>query len=172
MSLVLIQAQVLSASAPSVTFSGIPQTFKTLKLVVSARSDYTNYDDVLMVQLNGATSGYAGRRLWGTGSSTASDSLSNVNGAAAGSSMPAGAINGGGSNAYMFGSLELTIPDYAGSLAKAIIGEGVNETNASGATTQMAAGAGPAAAIVSLTLLHYYVSNFVAGSTFYLYGLS
>lgn len=59
--------------ALSVTFSSIPQTYKSLQIRFIARSTDPNtpaQEDYLRVQFNGVTSGYSDHRLWGNGSST------------------------------------------------------------------------------------------------------
>lgn len=58
----------LSASAGSVTFSSIPQTYTDLVLVASPCSTGTSQPDVYM-QVNGASSTYSRTRLGGNGSS-------------------------------------------------------------------------------------------------------
>ena len=167
MSLVLIQAQVLSASAPSVTFSAIPQTFKMLKLVVSARSAYGGAFDVLPLWFNGSGgTAYSDRRLEGDGSAATS-------GSRAGSAVcyvaaaPSASIT-----ANTFGNVQIDIPDYAGGAYKAVSADGTAENNATSVNLSITAALWASTAPITSLTLGANIGPFIAGSTFYLYGLS
>ena len=71
----------LSASASSVTFSGIPQTYTDLVCVISGKEDVATgagYGYVLGMQYNSDTgSNYSVTRLDGNGSSASSDRFTN-----------------------------------------------------------------------------------------------
>lgn len=164
MGMMLIQAQTLSSSAASVTFSAIPQTYKSLRLVASYRTDRTSdTGDEFQVRPNGATTNLSDRFLIGTGSVAASGSGSVIHGGE-------GATNANTANT--FGSSELTIPNYTGSTYKPMSVDGVSENNATGAYQWLGAGLwSSSAAITSLTLVPNTGPNFVANSSFYLYGI-
>lgn len=73
----LIAQQAVSATAASITFNNIPQSFTNLELVATARSDGTGASgyDTAAVQLNAVTSGYNGISIFSTqGSNVASGS--------------------------------------------------------------------------------------------------
>ena len=169
MSLVLIQAQVLSASASSVTFSATPQTFKTLKLVISARNDNSGFSQNLYLQFNGsAAANYSWRLLYGYSGTAGSQSGS------AQTSMQVGVQTGAGATASTFDSTVIDIPNYAGSMSKAVSADNVSENNSSTLyQDNLVAGLwSNTAAIASITLFPGTSASIVAGSSFYLYGLS
>ena len=166
----LIASQVLSASAASVTFSSIPQTYKTLVLKVSARADGTGAGgENIGLRLNGTTTAYYDRALYGTGSSVASASNSNTN-----TALVYQYADGGALTANTFASTDILIPNYTSSAYKALSSESVTENNATGALQAMAADLWQnTAAVTSITLYLLTAGiNFVAGSSFYLYGIS
>lgn len=69
----LIESQVLSSSASSVTFSSIPQDYKHLQIRAVARDNRSNTSSLSYFRLNGATTGYGlGHVLYGDGSSVTS----------------------------------------------------------------------------------------------------
>lgn len=162
----LIDSQVLSSSQASVTFSSIPQTYKTLKLVVSARGDNANVFTSVNLTFNGSSAtAYSYRILQGSGSAASS--------AAASSQTSGYAANATGSTATTstFASIEYTFPNYASSVNKPYSIDGVTENNGTTAYQDLDAGLwSNTSAITSLTLIA--TNNFVSGSTFTLYGLS
>lgn len=168
----LISKQVLAASASSVTFSSIPQQFTNLRLVISAQSDGTG------------TTGYDSANLRFNGVSAASYNWLSVFNTQA-SPTPAGV---GGVNATSmqcaeiwnshFGSAgrgitTINIPNYSdGNNLKSFTGV---STASDGGTVGIlqtysgALGGGLTTAISSLTIL-MGTGNFIADSTFCLYG--
>lgn len=69
----LIESNILTSSASSVTFSSIPQDYKHLQLRMVTKSDRASSTDFFYLQLNGDTgSNYARHGLYGTGSSVSS----------------------------------------------------------------------------------------------------
>lgn len=167
---VLISSNTLSSSAASVTFSSIPSTYTDLVLRVSARGDVTGQSvESLTVQFNGSGgTAYSYTRLRGTGS-TASSS--------AGSSTSVwnflGVADAAGATSNTFGSFEMYVPSYAANQYKTGSGFGVQEDN-SATTNNITATAAlwqNTSAITSMTILPVYSTNFVSGSSFYLYGL-
>ena len=165
----LIASQVLSASAASVTFSSIPQTYKTLILKVSARSDDTGaLPNDLYIRFNGDTvdTNYSMRRIYGDGSAAGSDNVSGGYGPLRLS------VDGGNQTASTFGSIEATIPNYASAVAHVVSVDSCTENNAAAAYSAMLAGlCSTAAAITSIVIKPYGGTNIVSGSSFYLYGI-
>lgn len=170
MPMTLISRQTLTGTAASVTFNNIPQTFQTLKLVVSSRTDRASQpsSDIIIRFNTDSSSSYSFRRIYGNGASTASDNLG------------AGANNGlviltcgASATTSTFGNAEVTIPNYFGSFNKAISTDSVSENNATTAFQSLNAALWALTpAISSIALSDYNSANFVSGSTFSLYGIS
>lgn len=168
----LIQHTALTSSAASVTLGSggtIPQTYKTLKLVVSARSDLAaNYHNFFSVEFNGSASGISQRKIEGYGGGTVGSNSGTTN---------TGTVPAAGATASTFGNYEITIPNYSSTTAnKPTSTDLVTENNASGtysADAWLQAGLwSNNSAISSIALLVQNSANFVSGSTFTLYGLS
>lgn len=157
----LISRTTLTGTAASVTFSSIPQTYQTLKLVVSARGS----DSVavwLYINFNSSSTGFTSRLLAGSGSAASSTTLTYHSS----NYVPSGYT------ASTFSNAEITIPNYTGSANKAWSSDSVNENNATATDMSLLAGLwSNTAAITSITLVPQTV-NIVANSTFSLYGVS
>lgn len=163
MSWTLIESQTLGASAASVTLGSggtIPQTYKTLVLIVSARVDNANC--VVGIKPNGSAANMTGQILQGSGSAVSATSDTYARQVASGS----------GDTASTFGSATWIFPNYSSSANKAISGDSVSENNATAAYQRMTASRwADTAAITSLVIVDYSTGNLVSGSTFTLYGL-
>lgn len=163
-----------AGGAASIDFTSIPSTYTDLCVKMSSRSSFsTTVEDYVMLYFNNNTSGYTSRRLYGTGSGTGSDTLSNKAGGSAGSRILAGATSADQSTTNTFGNFEIYIPNYAGSSYKSTSSEGVSENNATSATVLMDAGLwSNTAAINQITFdLYFSGSTFKQYSTAYLYGV-
>ena len=161
-----------AAGASSVTFSGIPQTGYTDLVVKASARTAVGGNDNLCVQFNGSTSGYTDKRLYGTGSSVASDSVSGTSGGS-GIAIITSALNTTASTASTFCNTELYVPNYTSSNYKSLSSDGVTENNGSTAYADLEAGLwSNTAAITSLTLLTYSGNLFAQFTTFYLYGVA
>lgn len=172
MSWTLIESQTLSGNASSVTLGSggtIPQTYKALRLIFSARSTAAAVGDDTTIRFNGDSgANYTFRRLYGSGSVAGSDTASQTQ------LYLGNASAGANATASTFGSAEVFIPNYTSSLAKVIVSEGLHENNATSAYSALIAGKwSGTAAITSITIYPSGTSpNFVANSSFTLYGLS
>ena len=167
--MILIQRQVLSSSAASVTFSNIPQNYRTLKLVVSGRSDRTPANaDNIGVRFNGDT-GNNYTYLVIEGNSVAASSFSGTM-----SSALVGYTSTANNTSNTFGSAEIVIPNYTGSSNKVMGNDSVTENNASGSASAFQVFAANlwnnTSAITSIVVFPQN-SNWVSGSSFSLYGL-
>ena len=161
---VLLERIELNASAASVTFSNIPQSgYTDLKVVVSDRTTRAAINDAIGIYFNGTTTGYTSRRIYGTGSSAASDTE------------PLHPIidNSTNSTANTFSNIEFYVPNYTSSNYKSFSGDGVMENNATTAYATMAASLwSNTAAITSVTVAYQNATAFNQYSTFSLYGLA
>jgi hypothetical protein len=167
---VLLERIELNASAASVTFANIPQSgYTDLKVVISARSSYSSGEGVLM-RFNGSSgANYTYKQLYGAGSSAGSygPPSSETYGFA-------GTMGGTNFTASTFDSIDLYIPNYTSSNNKSFSVDSVAENN-SATVNQLDLIAGlwtQTAAITSITFTSYNAANFVANSTFSLYGLA
>ena len=165
----LIEAQTLSTTATSVTLGSggtIPQTYTDLKVLISARTDRPSQDnDALFIAINGVTTNLANKLLESVGSGTPNSSS---NSGANTKVFPTVGIT---ATASTFGNGEIYFPNYTGSQYKSFSGDGVTENNATQAITGLSANLwSDTAAITSLTF-NSIGTNFVSGSSFYLYGI-
>ena len=162
----LIQKITLNANTSSVTFSGIPQNYTYLRLVISARSAReSSNSDGLQLSFNGSTSNYSKRSFYADSNTAGSASVSNR----IFNDIPAANVT-----ASTFGSVHLHIPNYAGATNKSYSATGAWENNSStvyGISAQVGLWS-DTSAITSLALTTSNNQNFIAGSTFYLYGIT
>jgi hypothetical protein len=157
---VLLERIELNASAASVVFANIPQSgYTDLKIVVSSRCDTTTTGG--SVTFNGTGTGFTGIRLFGSGSSVAS-----------GSSTAAVLTNSSGYTASTYSNSEIYIPNYAGSTNKSVSIDGVSENNATEAYAMFNAILWSNTAAITSVTIAPSGGNFVANSTFSLYGLA
>ena len=155
---------MLSSSAASVTFSAIPSTYTDLVVRASIRSDRAaELDDWLSIQFGG--SGFSQTTLQGNGA-TASSSRGNTNGMSY--FIPAATAT-----TNTFSSLELYIPSYTVSQNKPFSSISMQEDNTTTAFIYAIANLwSNTAAITSMVFTPESGTNFLSGSSFYLYGIS
>jgi hypothetical protein len=166
----LIASTTVVTPAYSVTMSSIPSTYTDLLIVASMRSDYSGSSEGQFL-INSITSGtYSGKLLTGNGSSVNSYSSSSAGAATWGL-----VINGSASTSNTFSNVQIYMPNYSSTTsAKSFSIEGVTENNGTSALTWLvASGNTTTAAINSITFQAWQsFINFVAGTTFYIYGIS
>lgn len=161
----LIQAQTLSTSAASVTFSSIPQTYKSLRLVISARSDatYVQLGYELRIAPNGSSANAFFRQLYGNGTAPGSNTDTNI----IARSVPSDYTSN------TFSSSEIIFPNYSSAANKVIAADAVNENNASTAVAaSLLAQLWSNTQAISSLVFSLAGGNFVSGSSFYLYGIN
>jgi hypothetical protein len=152
-----------SGGAATIGFTSIPSTYTDLILKTSLRTDRALEIDAILFTLNASTSNFTGRRLFGDGSSAASDTVTRVILIA----------NSATSTSSTFSNNEIYIPNYAGSTNKSYSIDGVAENNATFARADLTAGLwSDTSAITSITLTPNVGPNFIQYSTAYLYGIS
>jgi hypothetical protein len=165
----LISSNVLTSSAASVTFSAIPATYTDLVLRMSVRSDRANNKDEWRMSINADSSAlYSDTYVYGVASTASSGRAS------AATAVRDGGMDAANNTANTFSSLELYIPSYTASKSKAFSYFGVTENNATtnNEIDMFAYLYRSSTAISSLALTSSTSSNFVSGSSFYLYGIS
>jgi hypothetical protein len=165
----LISSNVLASSAASVTFSAIPATYTDLVVRTSIRSDRASTWDQVYIQFNSDTANnYSNTYLSGLGSGGANSS-NNFDY----SGLVDRFVDGDTATSNTFSNGELYIPSYTASQNKPMSEFAVQETNATDA--RMAANANlwrNTAAITSIRFSPQNGTNWLAGSSFYLYGIS
>jgi hypothetical protein len=160
-----ISTVTVGSGGNNIDFINIPQTYTDLIIKLSARDTASATFWGFNIYFNGSlATNYSFRRLYGTGSGTASDSFSGQ------TTISPYAASGGTSTANTFGNTEIYIPNYTGSTAKSVLIDGVSENNATSAV------AGLTAALWSLTSPINQVSisasgTFAQHTTATLYGI-
>ena len=161
----LIASNTLSSAAASVTFSAIPGTYTDLVLKVSSRTTSTG-SRLFGVRYNGSTTTvYSYTELQGDGASATSSRINNNNGDETTNAQP-----NANDTTNTFSSIELYLPSYTVSQNRVASIDTVQETNAT--TAYRKAHASLYRDTTAITSLDFYTSgNFVAGSSFFLYGI-
>jgi hypothetical protein len=163
---VLLERIELNATTASVTFNNIPQTgYTDLKVVISSRSNGggSAWSDII-IKPNNSTSSISTRVLYGTGSAAGSATFT--------TGIPA-VGEGLTGTANTFGNAEIYIPNYTSSNFKSFSADSVSENNATSSLAQLGAMLwSDTAAITSLVFTDFNSGNFLANSTFSLYGLA
>jgi hypothetical protein len=158
----LIEAKTLGSNVASVTYSSIPSTFTDLTLLASVRSTRAYTIDDLVIQFNSSSGSHSCKILYGTGASTFSGSTSDIRASAA--------ANNETSNVYS--NTNFYIPNYTSANYKSVSADSVNENNATEAWATLTAGLWSSTAAITSITLFANNGNLMAGSTFYLYGIS
>jgi hypothetical protein len=151
MAYTMIQTITVGAGGiASLDLTSIPQIYTDLLLVVSARTSGSNVYEDGRIKINGTTSGYSERMLYGNGSSANSASTSST-------WFNWSAVNGGTSTGNTFNNVQLYFPNYAGSTNKVMANETVIENN--GASTMMMIHTGLWSNTAAITSISYTPSN-------------
>ena len=165
----LLETQVLSSSASSVTFTGLGSytDYKHLQIRAVLRTDRSSADDLTMIRFNGdSSSSYANHQLYGNGSTVQSSAqtsqtyIRNISSAG-------GTFTTNGFSAHILDILDFsstskntTVRQLAG-----VVGNYNDVRLASGLWNSTSA-------VTSITLAQYITStNFVSGTRLSLYGV-
>ena len=158
----LIEAKALTTTTANITFSSIPTIYTDLNLVASVRALRTGFPaDDLVIQFNGSTSGYSGKRIYGVGTSISADTQADIRGFASDADETAG----------IFGSNSFYIPNYLSSNYKSVSIDMVTENDATSAPLGIFAGLWSDTAAINSIKVFCNNSSMVQYSTFYLYGI-
>ena len=163
---ILIQAQTLTSSAASVTFSSIPATYTDLTLRTSIRLDSTAPNTYINFNNDSATTRWSTTYFRGNGSTVVSNRSTDSN--------EAYIINANvsTSTASTFSNNEIYIPSYSISSTRQTSTFSAQESDtASALTTFTSAYYNTSATVSAVKLLPNGGVNFVSGSSFYLYGI-
>lgn len=146
-----------AGGAASINFTSIPGTYTDLVLVLSPRATSTTAS--ITIAFNGSTASFTGRYLQGNAASATSTTSTTFIGTSSIST----------DTASTFGSLQLLIPNYAGSANKTFLVDTVSENNGTTAYAQIFGGMwSNTAAITEVTLS---LANFAQYSSASLYGI-
>jgi len=160
----------LSASTASITFAGIPSGYKHLQLRVLGRSDYASAaSEAMRMQLNGqtATSFYTNHLLYGDGSSALTDN--DVNSVAG---LNIHRLPAATTASSIFGVLVIDILDYANTNKnKTLRTLGGWDANGAGRINFNSGLFTSTAAVSSITMTLSTGANYIANSSFALYGI-
>ena len=167
----LISSNILASSAASVTFSSIPATYTDLVLRISARSDIAGLVNTFKLTYNAiAGTNYSYILLYGNTNPPISVGDSGQ------STLRHGYYDGDTTTSNTFGSAEIYIPNYTGSIKKPSSSFSVSENNSAAATewyiSSYAGLSQSTAAITGITIASVDTANYKIGSSFYLYGIS
>lgn len=166
----LINSNVLSTAIASVSFTSIPATYDDLVVQWSARSAQNNATTRININLNGVSgTSYSFTKLQGTGSSASSANVSGFD------KWWGEYVSANNATSNTFGSGELYLPNYLSTVNKpaSFFSVAENNTTANGDwyVSALASLATITSAITSVALSLNTGDNFMAGSSFYLYGL-
>lgn len=165
----------VTTSTPSITFSSIPQTAKSLKVVANLQSNRPASFDGLLIQLNGSavSSNYRSQRISGQGVSEVATSYDGIQ---SGFLFPLGAT--AATSTYPLGAVsEMLLQNYNSTTARYKGMTGLYAGGISGTTLNMGAVGGNfdsgtiPAAITSITFVPQIGTAWAAGSV-QVYGLS
>jgi hypothetical protein len=157
-----------SGGAANIEFTSIPSTYTDLKLVLSGRTTRDAAGEEIAFRVNGlSTSIYSARFLYVSGIVSSASETSQTR--SYGGTIPASTAT-----ANTFGSLEMYIPNYAGSNNKSISFDSVWGSN-SATLYEIWMDAyliATSSAISSINIFTLNSGSFVQYSTAYLYGIS
>ena len=163
---VLLQRTTVNIATAGITLSAIPQTgYTDLKVVISARSTANGGQNVYL-RMNGVSSGYTDRFLYGNGTGAGSTNSGNTN---AGLNT---AVPGADFTANTFSNGECYIFNYLGSQLKSTSGSGVTENNSSTSYQQTYSVTNGITDPVSSLYFFLSSGNFAVGSSISIYGIA
>ena len=165
----LINSNVLSSSAASVTFSSIPATYTDLVLKMSTRVNAAQGLDNLWITFNGV-GGTSYSSTWLYAATTTPTSASQTNDAYI---RLTNATPGDTAVANLFSNDEIYIPSYTANQNKPVSSFTAPEANNANNNVLVNAGLfGNTSAITSISITSQAGGSFMSTSSFYLYGIS
>lgn len=163
----LIQKITVASNTGSVNFVSIPQNYTDLVILTSTRrSTSTIFGQVIFRLNDNSNSVYSVRYFMGDGATVASYVQTSTFGFI-------GNATGNSATTNTYGNAEIYIPNYSSSNQKIYSSSAVGENNASTVYMEYASGLiDETAPINKITLTTAGTGEIMAGSTFYLYGVS
>lgn len=164
-----IASVTLTSAQSSVTFSGIPQTYTDLVLVIAGRTTRSaDQNDGSMRFNSDSNSNYSNTSLYGTGSTAGSDRLSNQTAARFAYWFPAANAASG-----IFSATTVHIMNYANTTTnKTILTRQSNQSNVTGLPGANVSLWRSTAAINTIEIFPHESHSWASGSTFNLYGVA
>jgi hypothetical protein len=154
-----------AGGSTTIDFTSIPSTYTDLVIKASLRDTAAGSHLDGTVRFNDSTTGYTWRFIKGDGSSATSASGST-------NTLYGWIQNGAGSTASTFTSVDIYIPNYAGSTYKSVSFDAGDEANATLAYLEMTAGLWSNTSAITKVSLRTDGTAFAQYSTAYLYGVS
>jgi hypothetical protein len=161
----LISSTTLVSAAASYTFTAIPSTFTDLVIRYSARGTSGGWNYINLTFNGNTSSVYSHTYLMGNGSSASSSRSSNQ------TSMQLDTNTIPSQDTNIFNNSEYYIPNYLSTTAKPLSAYAVGDRNNAEAYITATAGLANVTSAITSIKLENLTSNFVAGSSFYLYGV-
>lgn len=162
MSMTLISTITVGAGgAAAVDFTSIPQIYTDLLLLTSSRTNKSGIDGGDYLYINGVSTNRSGRRLYGTGSGTASDTITDFSGFS----------DGNTTTANTFSNSSIYIPNYTASTAKSLSIDSVTENNATGAWMMIGAVLWNSTAAITRLTMYPDTPNYLQYTSISLYGI-
>jgi hypothetical protein len=160
----LIETKILTSNVTELQFTSIPQAFTDLVIVCSLRNNISGTAERnLRISINGSTTGFTNRRLYGSGTSASAttEALGLV-----------GYVPNNGVTANTYGNISIYIPNYTSNTNKTISSDSVWEQNTSSATQNLnMVSWANTSAINSFGLRASTDADLIAGSMVSLYGI-
>jgi hypothetical protein len=160
----IASSTVGSGGAATIDFTSIASTYTDLCLKVSARGTTGSFAS-MRITINGATTNYSSRRLYGDGTSAASDTPTSP------AYLTQEPITSASETANTFASTEFYFTNYAAATNKSVSVDSVAENNATATFTMMNAGLWSQTTAISSLSLFMSSGNLAQYSTAYLYGV-
>jgi hypothetical protein len=155
-----------SGGAAEFVFDSLPQNFTDLYIVHSTRQSGGVSFAGVNTQFNSNATNNTSRRLYGTGSATASDNQ------APGVAIPTGDANAASSTSNTFTTVTMYVPNYTGNTFKSTSSESVSENNATQAFQFIVAGLLSNTAAITRVAISSTNGNFVQHSSASIYGIT
>ena len=159
----LAETTVGAGGTSAITFSNIPQNYTDLILLYSARAaEPTGSFYEISVTLNGLTSGFTAKQIYGDGATAASSSPT---------TRQVGLIGNVTTTSNTFNNNQIYFPNYTSSTNKSYSVDSVTENNATTSYVNMVAGLWSNTTAINSIKIAVTSNNFVQYSTATLYGI-